>query len=258
MRTNEEEQNETLVKLFALACKAGQESRAFDVCKLMDTTTIQIAIKYASKVRKMQLAQKLGDLACQVQEQEQQEQEDLVSNVDIFESQQHEQNDDDENPILAARLKRSTIGVKSAFEETQLAESRNPFRKETNANKAKSAQDGFVFDGLSSATTKTKNRNALFGSRTKGEKENKVKDDSKPKQTPLKGFKLWLEENRHKLGDGEDESAIGIKGLEMWKMLEKSEKEKYASPRLPVNARKRRNSDSSSDGQVKRSLKSCN
>ena len=37
-----QEQNETLVKLFALAVKAENEARALDVCKMMDSDTIQV------------------------------------------------------------------------------------------------------------------------------------------------------------------------------------------------------------------------
>ena len=37
-----QEQNETLVKLFALAVKVENEARALDVCKMMDLDTIQV------------------------------------------------------------------------------------------------------------------------------------------------------------------------------------------------------------------------
>ena len=43
--TNRDTQMECLVKLFALACKSDHESRAIEVCKLMDSQTIQIAIQ---------------------------------------------------------------------------------------------------------------------------------------------------------------------------------------------------------------------
>lgn len=49
---------EALIKLFALACKTDHESRALEICRLMDDDTIQLAIKYASKLRRMQLATK--------------------------------------------------------------------------------------------------------------------------------------------------------------------------------------------------------
>ena len=39
-----QEQNETLVKLFALAVKAENEARALEVCKMMDADTIQVRV----------------------------------------------------------------------------------------------------------------------------------------------------------------------------------------------------------------------
>ena len=45
---NKDSQNQCLVKLFALACKSDHESRAIEVCKLMDLQTIQIAIQVNS------------------------------------------------------------------------------------------------------------------------------------------------------------------------------------------------------------------
>jgi chromosome transmission fidelity protein 4 len=42
---NRDNQMQCLVKLFALACKSDHESRAVEICKLMDLQTIQIAIQ---------------------------------------------------------------------------------------------------------------------------------------------------------------------------------------------------------------------
>ena len=41
--SNRDSQMQCLVKLFALACKSDHESRAIEICKLMDFPTIQIA-----------------------------------------------------------------------------------------------------------------------------------------------------------------------------------------------------------------------
>ncbi len=41
-----------------------------DVCRLMTTSGLQLAIKYASKVRKIQLANKISEMACLKQEAE--------------------------------------------------------------------------------------------------------------------------------------------------------------------------------------------
>ena len=70
----ETEENKALLKLLAHACQLEQEVRALDVCKLMSSITLQIAIKYASKNGKMQLANKISKLACEKQEEEEQQQ----------------------------------------------------------------------------------------------------------------------------------------------------------------------------------------
>ena len=53
--------------------------------------------------------------------------------------------------------------------------------------------------------------------------------------TPLKGFQLWLAENKESLAcGGEDVNAAGLK---RWKDLSKEEKERYKSPRVPKRKR---------------------
>ena len=69
------ETNQILMKLFALACRGEQDARAVEVCRMMDTDTIQVAMKYASRVRRVGLANKLAELACEVQDREEQERE---------------------------------------------------------------------------------------------------------------------------------------------------------------------------------------
>ena len=49
---NRDSQNQCLVKLFALACKSDHESRAIEICKLMDLQTIQIAIQVTHRYLK--------------------------------------------------------------------------------------------------------------------------------------------------------------------------------------------------------------
>jgi chromosome transmission fidelity protein 4 len=131
----EREQMEILVRLFALACKSDHDSRAFDICKLMDTATIQVAIKYASKMRKMQLATRLSELACAIQEREEAEElERSESNADMFETENRDYESDDSelieptqaNPILMAKMK------KEAQKSTRVnKEVVNPFKKAT-------------------------------------------------------------------------------------------------------------------------------
>ena len=68
---------ETLMKLFILACKSNKEQRAYEIAGLMDTHALQLAIKYATKARYLQLAQHLNRLA------------EIKSNIEL--DRQHEQ-----------------------------------------------------------------------------------------------------------------------------------------------------------------------
>lgn len=58
---------ETIIKLFALACKSDLDQRAFDICNLMPSVQIvQLAKKYASKVGKMQLVKRIDESILQI------------------------------------------------------------------------------------------------------------------------------------------------------------------------------------------------
>ncbi|ELT99505.1 hypothetical protein CAPTEDRAFT_108416 [Capitella teleta] len=77
-------QSESLMKLFALACKSERLCRAIEICELMPHEhTLQLAIKYASRLRLLTLAEKISDLirrrmaeaAVAVEEEEEEEEE---------------------------------------------------------------------------------------------------------------------------------------------------------------------------------------
>jgi chromosome transmission fidelity protein 4 len=71
---------EILMKLFALACKSGREVRATELCHLMPSArTVQLAIKYASRLHLIQLAERLGKVA-----QLKVEEEEVVENEVIY------------------------------------------------------------------------------------------------------------------------------------------------------------------------------
>ncbi|XP_021932631.1 WD repeat and HMG-box DNA-binding protein 1 isoform X1 [Zootermopsis nevadensis] len=74
---------ETVIKLFALACRSGFEYRAVEICDLMPSHhVVQLAMKYASKLGKMNLADKVAEVATRkVDEREQGFQNDQVDNI---------------------------------------------------------------------------------------------------------------------------------------------------------------------------------
>ncbi|XP_010630836.1 WD repeat and HMG-box DNA-binding protein 1 isoform X1 [Fukomys damarensis] len=57
------EQQELLIKMLALSCKLEREFRCVELADLMTQNAINLAIKYASRSRKLILAQKLSELA---------------------------------------------------------------------------------------------------------------------------------------------------------------------------------------------------
>ncbi|KFQ02998.1 WD repeat and HMG-box DNA-binding protein 1, partial [Leptosomus discolor] len=57
------EQQELLMKLFALSCKLEREFRCVELADLMTQNVVNLAIKYASRSRRLNLAQRLGEMA---------------------------------------------------------------------------------------------------------------------------------------------------------------------------------------------------
>uniref|UniRef100_A0A2K6LQ11 WD repeat and HMG-box DNA-binding protein 1 n=1 Tax=Rhinopithecus bieti TaxID=61621 RepID=A0A2K6LQ11_RHIBE len=57
------EQQELLMKMLALSCKLEREFRCVELADLMTQNAVNLAIKYASRSRKLTLAQKLSELA---------------------------------------------------------------------------------------------------------------------------------------------------------------------------------------------------
>ncbi|KAM5337026.1 WD repeat and HMG-box DNA-binding protein 1 [Glossophaga mutica] len=77
------EQHELLLKMFALSCKLEREFRCVELADLMTQNVVNLAIKYASRSRKLMLAQRLSELAVEkaaelaaAQEEEEEEEED--------------------------------------------------------------------------------------------------------------------------------------------------------------------------------------
>ncbi|NXG16290.1 WDHD1 protein, partial [Grallaria varia] len=80
------EQQELLMKLFALSCKLEREFRCVELADLMAQNVVALAIKYASRSRRINLAQRLSELAvekaselaaAQQEEEEEEEEEEF-------------------------------------------------------------------------------------------------------------------------------------------------------------------------------------
>lgn len=134
--------NENHLKLFAKCCNQNRETRAMDVAHLMSLSTVKLAITYASKMRKMHLANQLSDLALKMEEEE----EELAASAavtddddgkrfngdedDVFADDDEESKDEMDNPFLTAANRKSDKNSKLIIMNSQ-TEKRNPFKKES-------------------------------------------------------------------------------------------------------------------------------
>ena len=142
----EEIETQSLLKLFAHACQLEQEARAMDICKLMTSQGLQLAIKYASRIKRIQLASKISSMAYEKQETEEQEQaeKEMIerqnqksrmgspsqASEDLFASQEDDiemESVANDNPLLAAEARKDIVVAKTFITPTNT--SRNPFKK---------------------------------------------------------------------------------------------------------------------------------
>jgi len=261
------------MKLFALACKSDHESRAVEVASLMpNVETLQLAIKYTAKLRRVGLANKLGQLAMDLQEQQDKEEEERQTGKQADEEDESQDMfaPTQENPLLAAAAKRDSFN--QAAQPVNIStqgrqENRNPFAKRAagGGNVGSPSQgQGIVFDSLETEK-KSPVVAAGFGQRKIAgmekakrpllakaplivkEKENREENGQ---GELLKGFQLYLAENKDSFTGEEDK--VQELALTQWKSMEKELKDKYKEARIPIKGegkRKRSHDDDHADGK---------
>lgn len=69
------EQQELLMKMFALSCKLEREFRCVELAEMMTQPVVTLAIKYASRSRRMALAERLSQIALEKREEQEVEEE---------------------------------------------------------------------------------------------------------------------------------------------------------------------------------------
>ncbi|XP_028999751.1 WD repeat and HMG-box DNA-binding protein 1 isoform X2 [Betta splendens] len=142
---SQKEQQELLMKMFALSCKLDREFRCVELAELMTQNVVTLAIRYASRSRRMALAQRLSEIALekanQVQADEPEEREEeadythVRQNSGYYQSDitgarcrnRHNQDEEQEQDEEAAE------DEEGPEVETETAETRkraNPFAKE--------------------------------------------------------------------------------------------------------------------------------
>uniref|UniRef100_H2MZK2 WD repeat and HMG-box DNA-binding protein 1 n=1 Tax=Oryzias latipes TaxID=8090 RepID=H2MZK2_ORYLA len=74
---SEKEKQELLMKMFALSCRLEREFRCVELAELMTQNVVPLAIRYASRSRRMALAQRLSEIAMEktIQSQEEEPEE---------------------------------------------------------------------------------------------------------------------------------------------------------------------------------------
>lgn len=286
-------ETECLMKLFALACRSDHESRAVEICRLMpNVESIQLAIKYAAKLRRIHLASKLGELAMEVQEEAErkaakarEDRDDDDMEVEREESQDMFASQEEENPLVRAAARRqATVDnprpVVLKDTQSQQSENRNPFAKKTSTGSASTtpSRSGIVFDSVKVKPTPVVEKAGFGGMISPVGASSKPKPAKRSQQQPLfkkiqekentgengqgelKGFALWMAENKSSLGGTGDDAQE--EGLSQWKALGKEEKDKYRTPRVPAlgdkggDKRKRSDGDEAVEKKQKTSVSS--
>ncbi|XP_049319964.1 WD repeat and HMG-box DNA-binding protein 1 isoform X2 [Astyanax mexicanus] len=115
-RQQEKEQQEALMKMFALSCKLEREFRCVELAEMMTQSVVTLAIRYASRSRRMILAQKLNELALekasQLQEEEEEPEEEPAYHSTAQSARHHQAS-------RASRLSSSRSAVQENGEEEE-------------------------------------------------------------------------------------------------------------------------------------------
>ncbi|XP_014877029.1 WD repeat and HMG-box DNA-binding protein 1 [Poecilia latipinna] len=134
---SDKEQQELLMKMFALSCKLEREFRCVELAELMTQNVVTLAIRYASRSRRMNLAQRLSEIALekstQLQEDEEPEEEPEFSSdrrtsgyrqTEPYNTRQNDEQEEDEE-----ECEEEEDGREMETEETKRC--LNPFAKES-------------------------------------------------------------------------------------------------------------------------------
>ncbi|XP_009291161.1 WD repeat and HMG-box DNA-binding protein 1 isoform X1 [Danio rerio] len=134
----EKEQQELLMKMFALSCKLEREFRCVELAELMTHSVVTLAIRYASRSRRMALAQRLSELALekanQLQEEEQEDEEPAYQSREYRESNQmNSRQAQQENGCEEEEVEEEEYPQEEQMDAEESTETRkkflNPFKK---------------------------------------------------------------------------------------------------------------------------------
>ncbi|XP_052767188.1 WD repeat and HMG-box DNA-binding protein 1-like [Mya arenaria] len=283
---------EALMKLFALSARSEREFRALEVCEMMrDPHTVQLAIKYASRMRYMQLANRISEMASRQAEEEQANvdnqmyEDDYSSQVTgvrqaAVSTQEDEVEMEEEPAQLSGPLLATKIREDKQDRPSNPFKSRsNPFKVSTTPSQSPSLTKGTqVFDSLSKK--KEKASSSIFSQEIRSPKIvlkkggqpklfQKKKDTSKtttatpaeksaPTDKPVTPFSLWLEEAGSELraeNPDKDDDDFNKFAADTFRALPKEEKQGYVQRSKELNDRSKENTGGGEDGTENRKRK---
>uniref|UniRef100_A0A3B4YZ04 WD repeat and HMG-box DNA-binding protein 1 n=1 Tax=Seriola lalandi dorsalis TaxID=1841481 RepID=A0A3B4YZ04_SERLL len=187
---SQKEQQELLMKMFALSCKLDREFRSVELAELMTQNVVTLAIRYASRSRRMALAQRLSEIALekanQIQEEEPEEREEEPQYSSV------RQNSGCEWRLLTGTLLKVLTGY---FQVSGKASAPSGQPRVTNIlDNMTSSRKSAPHSGAAGKPNKSPVLKPL-APRPKA-KVSISTNLSELKNTPKTGFQLWLEENR--------------------------------------------------------------
>ncbi|POI32056.1 hypothetical protein CIB84_004190, partial [Bambusicola thoracicus] len=235
------EQQELLMKLFALSCKLEREFRCVELADLMTQNVVNLAIKYASRSRRLNLAQRLSEMA-------------VEKASELATALEDEEEEEDFRTHLNAGLgKTGTPPDKevSSNKKDPLVPSANvldtmsKYSKKTSSSRAANKQSSPVIKPLiPKPKSKQASAASFFQVRTPGSSEKRVGEreekarneppevqvtaqDNAENKRPKTGFQMWLEENRANiLTDNPDlnEAEVIKEGMSRFRILSSEER----------------------------------
>ncbi|XP_054000831.1 WD repeat and HMG-box DNA-binding protein 1 [Hylaeus anthracinus] len=134
--SNPSEENEAVLALFALACRNNLDYRAIELCEqIASEKVIELAIKYARRINRVALSNKLESIADMREEEKEKEKENQDTNTDGIKSDDEFLNNDIEEPTISLTIqKKPDVEIKPLSMADALSMKRsNPFLKSGNS-----------------------------------------------------------------------------------------------------------------------------
>ncbi|KYM96439.1 WD repeat and HMG-box DNA-binding protein 1 [Cyphomyrmex costatus] len=125
------DETEAILTLIALACKSNLEYRAVDICEqIASTKVIDLAVRYALRLNKMALANKLETIADAKSDSKNTREEEMENHQDDFTSNNsnNQDNNQEDNDVSLPSIKKPEIEIKPLV-MSQTLKRVNPFLK---------------------------------------------------------------------------------------------------------------------------------